>query len=108
MSACATLQRSLGLERLALTTDAAKRVALRALGQVREVLDEQQRTLPWLIDNGNPVDLATQALEQLPVLGLTRRAGLASPHVNAGGSRFGLLRVLGHPDSGAWDCSQPL
>ena len=65
MSACATLQRSLGLERLALTTDAAKRVALRALGQVREVLDEQQRTLPWLVDNGNPVDVATQGLEQL-------------------------------------------
>ena len=65
MSACATLQRSLGLERLALTTDATKRVALRALGQVREVLDEQERTLPWLIDNGNPVDVATQGLEQL-------------------------------------------
>lgn len=65
LSACATLQRSLGLERMALATDVSKRIALRMMGQVREVLNEQQRTMQWLADNGNPVDVATQRVEQL-------------------------------------------
>ncbi len=65
MSACAALQRSLGLERLALVTDASKLVVLRMLGQVRPVLDEQQRGLPWLVDHGDPVDLATARVEQV-------------------------------------------
>ena len=64
-SVCATLQRSSGLERLALVTDASKLVALRRLGQVRPALDEQQRAMPWLINHGDPVDLATSRLEQV-------------------------------------------
>ncbi len=81
LSACATLQRSVGLERLALTTDASKRTALRALGQVREVLDEQQRGLPWLAEHGSPVDQATTRVEQLLNqldLGDVRRADAAA------------------------------
>ena len=65
LSACASLQRSLGLERLALVTDASKLGILRKLGQVRPVLQEQQRSLQWLVDNGAPVDLATSRVDQL-------------------------------------------
>ena len=65
LSACATLQRALGLERLALVTDMSKRAALRMLGQVRPVLEEQQRTLQLLVDKGDPVDLASSRVEQV-------------------------------------------
>lgn len=64
-SACATLQRLLGLERLALVTDQAKLGVLRKLGQLRPLLNEQQRTLQWLIDEGDPVDVATSRVDQV-------------------------------------------
>ncbi|MDP2367275.1 ATP-binding protein [Rhodoferax sp.] len=65
LSACAALHRSVGLERLALAADAGKFAALRALGQVRAVLQEQQRSMPWLTENGSPVDRATTRMEQV-------------------------------------------
>lgn len=64
-SACATLQRSAGLERQALGSDVAKRITLQRLGYVREVLEEQQRSMSWLTDNGNPVDLVSTRVEQV-------------------------------------------
>ena len=65
LSACATLQRSIGLERLALITDVSKLGVLRKLGQARHVLAEQQRGLQWLVHNGAPVDVATSRIDQV-------------------------------------------
>lgn len=64
-SSCAALQRSAGLERQALGSDAAKRLVLQRLGYVRDALEEQQRSMRWLTDTGNPVDLVTTRVEQV-------------------------------------------
>ena len=82
LSSAATLQRSIGLESLALATDGSKRIALRMLGRVRAVLDEQQASLPWLVEHGSSVDAATQRLELVlnhAALGATSVADAAAP-----------------------------
>jgi DNA-binding SARP family transcriptional activator len=82
LSSAATLQRSIGLESLALSTEGAKRIALRSLGQLRAVVTEQQAGLPWLAEHGSVVDVATQRLDLVLMhteLGATGLADAGAP-----------------------------
>ena len=115
-SACATLQRSAGLERQALGSDTAKRITLQRLGYVRDVLEEQQKGMQWLTDNGNPVDLVSTRVEQVLVqveLGDVAGADAAAPVAwqavrdtdmqSLALIRNGLLMLRFHRLRGRWD-----